>query len=192
MPRPAPVASWERRRLAPVGAPTVVSYAALETPIGLLQLFGAERGLVTIALPNETRAAAEARLRRMLGAVTVREDAYAHEAALAQLNAYFAGRLRCFDVRLDLRGTPFQRSAWQAVAAVPYGETRTYAEIARAIGRPAAVRAVGAANGANPLPPIIPCHRIVGANGSLTGYGGGLDLKEHLLRLERGLDGNNP
>lgn len=164
----------------------VVSYAGLRTPIGVLRLFGTPRGLLTIALPNESRDAADARVRRLLGAVTVREDAAALTEALTQLTAYFAGTRRTFDVPLDPRGTPFQRQVWAAVADVPFGETRSYGEIAHAIGRPAAARAVGSANGANPLPPIIPCHRLVGTDGALTGYGGGLDLKQALLDLERG------
>jgi methylated-DNA-[protein]-cysteine S-methyltransferase len=97
---------------------------------------------------------------------------------------YFQGRRRSFDLRLRPEGTEFQRSVWQALAAIPYGETRSYADIARAIGRPSATRAVGAANGANPLPIVLPCHRVVGANGSLTGFGGGLETKKFLLNLE--------
>jgi len=169
-----------------VGTSTNVSYARFESPIGLLQLFGTDRGLISVVLPNESREAAEDRVRRALGTVTIREDEAPHEAALAQLRAYFAGGRRSFDVPLDPRGTPFQRLVWDAVAAIPYGETRPYGEIARIIGRPAASRAVGAANGANPLPPFIPCHRVIGANGSLVGYGGGLDVKQKLLDLERG------
>ncbi len=172
-------------RATTAASPTVVSYTSLQTPIGLLQLFGIPHGLLSIALPNESRAAADARIGRQLGALAIREDAAAHAAALTQLTAYFEGRLRSFDVPLDPRGTPFQRLVWDAVLAVPYGETRSYGEIAQAIGRPAAVRAVGAANGANPLPLIVPCHRIVGADGTLTGYGGGLDIKQQLLEMER-------
>ncbi len=163
-----------------------VYYAQLQTPIGLLRLFASGRGLLRLALPNEPRSAAEAYVERTLGPTSVRDDEAAHAAALAQLAAYFAGTRRSFDVPLDLRGTPFQRLVWDAVAAVSYGETRTYRDVARAIDRPAAVRAVGAANGANPVPLIVPCHRIVGANGSLTGYGGGIEVKRRLLALERG------
>lgn len=105
----------------------------------------------------------------------------------AQLDAYFAGALRMFDVPLDLHGTPFQRAAWQAVCAIPYGETRSYAEIARAIGRPAAARAVGAANAANPVCLVIPCHRVIGADGTLKGYAGGVLDRRCLLTLEGAL-----
>jgi len=107
-------------------------------------------------------------------------------AAVSQLKAYFAGRLREFHLPLDMAGTEFQIRVWRELEKIPYGETRSYSAIAQAIGRPAAVRAVGAANGANPLPIVVPCHRVIGANGKLVGYGGGLPLKKRLLALERG------
>jgi len=101
-----------------------------------------------------------------------------------ELIAYFGGNLRAFTCPVDMRGTPFQREVWAALLAIPFGETRSYADIAAAIGRPKAVRAVGAANGANPVPVVVPCHRVIGANGTLTGFGGGLDLKRWLLNHE--------
>jgi len=101
-----------------------------------------------------------------------------------QLDDYLAGRRRDFDVPLETGGTPFQRLCWDALRRIPYGETRTYGEMAREIGRPKAVRAVGHANHDNPIGVIIPCHRVIGANGSLTGYAGGLDMKRVLLELE--------
>lgn len=104
----------------------------------------------------------------------------------AQLDAYFAGALPVFDVPLDLRGTPFQLAVWQAVCTIPYGETRSYAEIARAVGHPAAWRAVGAANAVNPVCLVIPCHRVIGADGTLKGYAGGILNRRLLLALERG------
>ncbi|WOX53522.1 methylated-DNA--[protein]-cysteine S-methyltransferase [Aeromonas sp. CD] len=103
---------------------------------------------------------------------------------LAQFEAYFAGHLQRFTLPLAPRGTAFQQAVWQALCDIPYGETRSYSDIARAIGKPNAVRAVGAANGRNPLSIIIPCHRVIGQNGSLTGYAGGLPIKQALLRLE--------
>jgi methylated-DNA-[protein]-cysteine S-methyltransferase len=103
-----------------------------------------------------------------------------------QLRAYFAGELREFDLALDMAGTEFQRRVWYALLKIPYGETRSYSDIARGIGAPSAVRAVGAANGANPIPIVVPCHRVIGAGGKLVGYGGGLPLKQRLLALERG------
>lgn len=108
-------------------------------------------------------------------------------AACAQLIEYFDGSRREFDLPLDLRGTEFQRRVWRALLAVPFGETASYGAIARRIGSPAAVRAVGLANGRNPVPIIVPCHRIIGSNGSLTGFGGGLDRKRWLLEWEGAL-----
>ena len=163
---------------------TTIYYTLLQTPIGALHLFSTSQGLMKLALPNEPRSVAETYILRLLGAITIYENEAAHEIALAELTAYFAGACHAFSAPLDPRGTPFQRLVWDAVAAVPYGETRTYGEIARTIGRPAAARAVGAANGANPLPVIIPCHRLIGANGDLTGYGGGIEIKRHLLAIE--------
>lgn len=108
-----------------------------------------------------------------------------------QLRAYFAGAAREFHLSLDLQGTDFQKRVWRELLEIPYGETRSYGQIAAAIGSPDAVRAVGAANGANPIPIVVPCHRVIGASGKLTGYGGGLELKRRLLELERpGLFGN--
>ena len=101
-----------------------------------------------------------------------------------QLQAYFAGQLRQFQVPLDMQGTGFQLGVWRQLKTIPYGETRSYLQIATAIGAPKAVRAVGAANGANPIPIIVPCHRVIGASGKLVGYGGGLPLKKRLLELE--------
>lgn len=110
-------------------------------------------------------------------------DSLVHEAA-RQLEEYFAGRRRVFDLPLDLRGTVFQRRVWSELLKIPFGETRTYAEVARAIGAPRAVRAVGAANGANPVPIVVPCHRVVATGGGLGGYRGGLQLKRRLLEME--------
>ena len=105
-------------------------------------------------------------------------------ACAAQLTAYFVGKLRHFDLPLAPRGTPFQMSVWAALAKIPYGELRSYRDIARSIGNPAAVRAVGAANGRNPLPIVVPCHRVIASNGALTGFAGGLAAKKFLLALE--------
>ena len=107
----------------------------------------------------------------------------------SQLMEYFAGTRRVFEVEFDLVGTEFQTAAWLALAAIPFGETRTYSEQAERIGRPRAVRAVGAANGKNPVAIVLPCHRVIGVDGSLTGYAGGLERKRYLLELERGEPG---
>ena len=108
------------------------------------------------------------------------------ERASRQLEEYFAGKRKQFDLPLSLRGTEFQRQVWAALRDIPYGETRSYGQIAQAVGRSKAVRAVGMANHRNPISIIVPCHRVVGADGSLTGYGGGLENKKFLLALERG------
>ncbi len=115
-----------------------------------------------------------------------RERPATFREATQQLSAYFAGRLRTFDLPLRPEGTPFQRSVWDALLRIPYGETTSYGALAQAMGKPEASRAVGLANGSNPIPIVIPCHRVIGASGKLTGYGGGLDLKRRLLDLERG------
>lgn len=106
------------------------------------------------------------------------------QALAAQLRSYFRGELRAFTIPLSPQGTPFQVRVWEALARIPYGETRSYRQIAQELGNPQAVRAVGAANGANPLPIVVPCHRVIGSNGKLTGFGGGLPLKRYLLDLE--------
>ena len=149
----------------------------IDTPIGPLQLLGDAQGLARIAFAGEhTRSVSsepcDARTRKLL------------ELAAAQLDAYFAGRRKRFDLPLNAAGTAFQHPVWEALVAIPWGETRSYAEVARAIGRENAVRAVGAANGRNPLPLVVPCHRVIGSDGSLTGFAGGLDLKRQLLELE--------
>ena len=109
--------------------------------------------------------------------------------AEAQLREYFAGERRAFDLPLAPRGTPFQLQVWQALAGIPYGSTVSYAQLAQAVGNPEAMRAVGAANGRNPLPIVLPCHRVIGADGALVGFGGGLPVKQQLLRLEGALPG---
>ncbi|MFD8012960.1 methylated-DNA--[protein]-cysteine S-methyltransferase [Streptomyces sp. NPDC058955] len=106
--------------------------------------------------------------------------------AIRQLDAYFAGELTDFDLPLHLEGTPFQLRVWEQLRLIPYGETRTYGELAEALGNPGASRAVGLANGKNPVSVIVPCHRVIGSGGSLTGYGGGLDRKQRLLAFESG------
>ncbi|MEM7139731.1 MAG: methylated-DNA--[protein]-cysteine S-methyltransferase [Actinomycetota bacterium] len=156
----------------------------LDSPIGVLTLIGSDAGLTHVLF--EGQEPADVGLADDLPEV---DDDPTLEQAASQLAEYFAGARQGFDVPLDLRGTDFQVEAWRALAEVPYGETRSYAEQAEAIGRPGAFRAVGSANGRNPIPVILPCHRIVGADGSLTGFAGGLDTKRRLLDLEQDQQG---
>jgi methylated-DNA-[protein]-cysteine S-methyltransferase len=155
----------------------------MESPIGLLRLRGTDRGLTGLFMENH-RPGPEAR--DPIG--RQRDDALFAEAR-EQLADYFAGRRTTFDLSVDrdaLGGTPFQRRVWLELEKIPYGVTISYRELAERIGNPAAVRAVGLANGRNPISIIVPCHRVIGANGTLTGYGGGLERKRWLLDLERG------
>jgi O-6-methylguanine DNA methyltransferase len=136
--------------------------------------------------PGTGREAGLAWLERRLLIERVIEDSLVEplHQALEQLQQYFAGDPIQFSCPLDLRGTAFQQAVWQELYRIPYGQTRSYSQIAAAVGRPEAVRAVGAANGANPVAVIVPCHRVIGSHGALTGYGGGLPMKEWLLTLE--------
>lgn len=148
----------------------------IDSPIGLLTLVASDTGLRKILWADQADDAGDAEV----------DDGHpVLEATASQLTAYFAGERHTFDLPLDLIGTDFQKQAWLALADVPYGETTSYGEQAERIGRKGAFRAVGAANGKNPVPIVLPCHRIVGANGALTGFAGGLDIKQQLLALEQ-------
>ena len=153
----------------------------IASPVGALTLVAGAAGLRAVLWEND----APARVR--LGARIAAPDHPILCQAGRELAAYFAGTRHGFDVPLDVVGTNFQQSVWAALRTIPYGETRRYADLARAIGRPAAARAVGAANGRNPLSIVIPCHRLIGANGALTGFAGGLAAKRFLLMLEAGM-----
>ena len=152
------------------------SYSYLESPVGRLLLAGDPRGLRLVRFPGERGAV------RPL--TDWRRDARVLADAIAQLEEYFAGERREFSLPLQPVGTPFQKAVWSALQTIPYGTTVSYGELARRVGRPSAARAVGAASGANPLPIIVPCHRVIGADRSLTGFGGGLETKRFLLALE--------
>jgi methylated-DNA-[protein]-cysteine S-methyltransferase len=152
-----------------------IEYTTIQSPIGELLLVGERGRLHELHYPGRHR----------IGADWL-EAADPFAAAIEQLDEYFTGERREFDLDLDPRGTAFDRAVWAQLREIPYGETTSYGEIARAIGRPDRARAVGAANGRNPLPIVIPCHRVIGADGSLVGYGGGLELKRRLLELESG------
>ncbi|HET91747.1 MAG TPA: methylated-DNA--[protein]-cysteine S-methyltransferase [Chloroflexi bacterium] len=164
-----------------------VAYAHLDSPIGPVWIATTNVGLCLVKLGDEQPDEFLAWLTRHQQAESPREEPDRLAPALTQLREYFSRLRRAFDLPLDLRGTPFQRQVWDEIARIPYGTTTTYGEIARRIHRPRAARAVGGANGANPLPIIIPCHRVIGADGSLIGYGGGLERKAALLRLEDAL-----
>ncbi len=157
--------------------PKTVFFSVMQSPVGPLLVAATEAGLRCVqfhrgklppAVDNEVWLESREQLR----------------SYQQQIESYFRGELRQFTCKLDLAGTSFQKDCWRALLRIPYGETRTYAEIAREIGRPHAFRAVGQANHDNPIAIIVPCHRVLGANGTLTGYGGGLSTKEKLLRLE--------
>jgi len=155
--------------------------------IGEMWLASTTAGICRIALPREGRDDFFRWLDRYLPAAEIVMSVGANERYAAVIAAYLAGEVKEFNLPLDLRGTTFQRLVWTEVGRIPYGRTATYRQIAAQIGKPAACRAVGAANGANPVPPVIPCHRVVGSDGTLTGYGGGLPLKQRLLELEGAL-----
>jgi methylated-DNA-[protein]-cysteine S-methyltransferase len=151
-------------------------YCYLDTPIGELLLAGDDDALCLVSFP-------EGSMRRDPAPDWIYNEK-PFKAARQQLTEYFAGDRREFDLPLKLSGTEFQMSVLHALQQIPYGETTSYSDIAERIGRPKAVRAVGAANGRNPIPIIVPCHRVIGSHGDLTGFGGGRDTKEALLRLE--------
>ncbi|QUQ68597.1 methylated-DNA--[protein]-cysteine S-methyltransferase [Kutzneria sp. CA-103260] len=149
----------------------------VDSPVGQLTLVGEDGELTGLYMENQRHRPAE----ETFGLV----DAAPFGAVIEQLTAYFAGELDRFDLPLALSGTPFQRTVWAALREIPYGETISYGELAQQIGRPSASRAVGLANGKNPVGIIVPCHRVVGSGGDLTGYGGGLERKQYLLDFER-------
>lgn len=159
-----------------------IFYAYMDSPIGRLTIVATAQGLTEIRFPNQhtTRLAASPSTQD-----NKKHSPHCIEQALAQLRAYFAGNLRVFDLTLAPRGTDFQQTVWTQLRAIPYGATASYGAIAAAIGKPTAARAVGMANSKNPLPIVVPCHRIIGSNGALTGFAGGLDTKRWLLSHER-------
>ena len=156
-----------------------IFFTHLPSPVGELLLVGDDDGLRGLFMPGDRD------LPVAPEPAWVRDDERFADAA-KQLREYFAGERTAFELDLAPRGTPFQLEVWEALRAIPYGETVSYAELAVSIGRPAAVRAVGAANGHNPLSIVVPCHRVIGADGSLTGFSAGLEAKRTLLDLDRG------
>jgi methylated-DNA-[protein]-cysteine S-methyltransferase len=150
----------------------------ISSPLGSILLTADDKGLTGINFQD-----AKGAKKPPAGSVEARER---FEEAERQISAYFRRELKEFHLALSFKGTAFQCSVWKALCAIPYGKTISYQELAKRIGRPTACRAVGAANGRNPLPIVVPCHRVIGSNGKLTGYYGGTHLKEHLLTLEKG------
>lgn len=149
----------------------------IDSPVGPITVAGRDGVVTTIRLPGQDH--------EPVGWEGWVEDPTAFEGAVAQLQEYFDGERTSFDFPMELVGTDFQRAVWAALCEIPYGETWSYGELAARLGKPGAARAVGLANGRNPIPIVVPCHRVIGADGSLTGYGGGLDRKRVLLDLEQ-------
>lgn len=158
-------------------------YAQIASPIGPLNLAVSEKGLVALEFDRG------AFPRNKNKKISWEHSPQRVEPYTRELNEYFAGKRRDFTFSLDLRGTPFQVKCWRALLAIPYGETRTYADIALAVRKPQAFRAVGMANNRNPIAVVVPCHRVIASDGTLCGYGGGLDIKRRLLELEGALTG---
>ena len=158
--------------------PALKQHTVIDSPYGPLTLVATDGTLSNLYMTDQRHRPAQ----ETFGA---RDDRPFGEA-VDQLEAYFASELKEFTLELHLHGTPFQRSVWEQLLRIPYGETRSYGDLAEALGNPGASRAVGLANGKNPVSIIVPCHRVVGSNGSLTGYGGGLERKQRLLDFEQG------
>jgi methylated-DNA-[protein]-cysteine S-methyltransferase len=155
-----------------------LSYKYISSPVGKLKLVASDTGLIAILWENDNP-------RRVpLTDLVEDDDQNILVETERQLNEYFAGKRNMFSIPLDMRGTAFQKDVWRVLQGIPFGRTRSYGEIAKQLGRPTASRAVGAANGRNPISIVVPCHRVIGSSGKLTGFAGGLDAKAHLLNLE--------
>jgi methylated-DNA-[protein]-cysteine S-methyltransferase len=156
-----------------------LSYKVIDSPVGQLKLVASEKGLVAILWENDRPT------RVPLTEMVEDDDHKVLVETERQLKEYFAGKRRAFSLPLDMRGTRFQRDVWEALLAIPFGETRSYGDLAKKLGSPRASRAVGAANGRNPISIVVPCHRVIGSSGKLTGFAGGLDVKAQLLEIEK-------
>jgi O-6-methylguanine DNA methyltransferase len=161
-----------------------VHIAGSNSPIGRFRVASTEVGLAYVELPRSSGRGMRDWVQRYALECRCIDEIGPNRDAIDQILEYLASERTDFDVPLDLRGTPFQCAVWDALIEIPYGESRSYADVARAVGRPNAQRAVGSANGANPVSLIVPCHRVIAADGSLGGYGGGQDLKARLLAME--------
>lgn len=155
------------------------------SPIGTFRVASTERGLAYLELPHASGRGLRAWLQRCVPDAYCVDDSGSNKPAIEQILQYLACDRTDFDIPLDLRGTPFQKDVWARLLEIPYGDSCSYADVARAVGRPKAVRAVGMANSANPVALIVPCHRVIAADGSLGGYGGGAELKRKLLAMEQ-------
>jgi O-6-methylguanine DNA methyltransferase len=162
----------------------VLCSSRFESPIGPLRIVTSQKGLVYVELPHANGRGFEGWRRTHAPEAEVVDRRTDHDDVIDQLLEFLASERHEFAIELDLRATDFQRAVYDVVACIPYGETLCYSEVADAIGRPKAVRAVGAANGANPIPLVIPCHRVIARDGALQGYAGGLDVKARLLAME--------
>ncbi len=179
-------AAGRHERSFPAMTSSEIAFTTCTTPHGEMIAAASARGVCRLLPPGEGLEHLYAWAERHAPGTGLIPRPDADFGLQGQLDAYFAGDLRDFDVPLDLRGTPFQLAVWHEVRTIPYGETRSYAEVARAVGRPAAWRAVGAANAINPVCLVIPCHRVIGADGQLKGYAGGILSRRLLLGIERG------
>lgn len=169
-----------------------IYYRRVDTKIGRLMIASTQDGLCSIALPGETEGNFIDRLKKTCGECSLwdedrmGEKSSINSKARAELLLYFERKLKQFTVPLDMKGTDFQKKVWQELVRIPYGKTASYGSIAKAVGKPLASRAVGGANNKNPIPIVVPCHRVIGGDGSMVGYGGGLELKKMLLDMESG------
>jgi len=156
-----------------------LAFKIIESPVGELKLVASDHGLVAVLWENDrpTRVRLNEMAENDQHPVLVETE--------RQLDEYFSGKRKEFSVALDMSGTRFQKDVWEALLAIPFGETRSYGQLAKQLGNPRATRAVGAANGRNPVSIIVPCHRVIGSSGKLTGFAGGLDVKAHLLSMEQ-------
>jgi methylated-DNA-[protein]-cysteine S-methyltransferase len=168
----------ERLRQPQKGMTMKLVYKTMNSPVGELKLVASDKGLVAILWENDNPR------RVRLGDLVEDEKHLILRETERQLKEYFAGKRKSFSLALDMRGTRFQNDVWEALLAIPFGETRSYGQLAKQLGNPNATRAVGAANGRNPISIVVPCHRVIGSSGKLTGFAGGLDTKAHLLKLE--------
>jgi O-6-methylguanine DNA methyltransferase len=164
-----------------------IHWSEFDTPVGTMRIASSERGVVYLELPRENGRGFRGWMKRHAPKAALVEAFEPNREYIAQVSQYLDGKRREFDLPIDMRATEFQCEVYDVLCSIEYGELRSYGDVARAVGRPKAVRAVGAANGSNPIALIVPCHRVIASNGQLHGYGGGLELKAHLLAMEQSL-----